>query len=186
MDASLIPARYAKALFDYAKELDMDKEVYHNMKILSNSFQSVPLLTRTLQNPVVSNEDKRKLIITAAGGEDDVCEVFRKFIDLVVRNNREASLHFMALKYRDTFREKNNIYYGKLTTVVHWNNASIEKLKKIILQGREGSVEFHYVNDPSIIGGFIIEYDCNLLDASVAGQFKQINQELVEKNRRIV
>ncbi|MDR2084096.1 MAG: F0F1 ATP synthase subunit delta [Bacteroidales bacterium] len=184
MDTSLITARYAKALLEYSKEVGMDEEVYHSMKVLGRSLTNFPRITKALENPVVSSEDKKNLIITAAGR--DVCDAFLRFVYLIIQNKREANIHLMALRFRDMYRECNNIFYGKLTTVVPWNNESIEKLKKIMLRGRDGTVEFHYVIDESIIGGFIIEYDSILLDASVAGQIKLINKELVEKNRRIV
>ncbi|MDL2228490.1 F0F1 ATP synthase subunit delta [Bacteroidales bacterium OttesenSCG-928-K03] len=184
MDISLIPARYAKALLDYSTEVGMVKDVYRNMKNLAKNFTDFPKIVKALENPIVSQEDKKKLIVTAAG--ENVCDAFLRFVDLIIKNKREASIHFMALEFRDAYRKRHNIFYGKLTTVVPWNEESIDKLKKFLLRGREGTVEFHYVIDKDIIGGFIIEYDSKLLDASIAGQIKLINKELVERNRRIV
>jgi len=182
MNIGLIPARYAKALFEYSKKVGEEEAVYQNMKILAKHFIEFPEMDDVLLNPVVSVEDKKKLIIAAAGG--DICETFMRFIDLVIQNKREGNLNFIALKFRDTYRESKNIYYAKLTTVEECEPEVIEKLKKYLLDDRKGTIEFDYVIDKSIIGGFIIEYDCNLLDASIEGQIKLISKELLEKNKK--
>jgi len=184
MDRGLMPARYAKALLEYAKEAGMDKHVYSNVKNFINNFSKHPEIKSALDNPVVHIEDKRKLIIAAVGKE--VCSAFTRFVDILIQNKREGSILLIALKFRDIYREQNNIYFAKLTTVTPWKEETVEKVKKIILNGRPGAVEFHYVTDANIIGGFLIEYDYNLLDASVLGQLKQIRKKLVEKNIRIV
>jgi len=184
MDSGLIPTRYAKALLDFSKEAGMDKQVYSHMKNLAKNFIVFPEIKKVLENPIIDIETKRNLIITSAG--IDVCDAFRKFVDLVIQNKRERSILLIALKFRDIYREQNNIHYAKLTTVTKWEAEAVEKVKRIILNGRPGAVEFHYVVDAAIIGGFIIEYECNLLDASILGQLKMVKKKLVEKNIRIV
>jgi len=184
MDQGLMPARYAKALYEYAKEVGLDKQVYSNIKNFIQNFARHPEIKRVLDNPVIHLEVKRKLLIAAVG--KDVCSAFIRFIDLLIQNKREGSVLLIALKFRDIYREQNNIYFVKLTTVTPWKADSIEKVRNIILHGQPGTVEFHYVVDESLIGGFVIEYDSNLLDASVLGQLKQIRKKLVEKNIRIV
>jgi F-type H+-transporting ATPase subunit delta len=184
MDRGLMPARYAKALLDYSIEAGMDKQVYSNVKNFIRNFTLHPEVKSALDNPVICIDDKRDLIIATVG--KDVCSAFRRFVELLIQNKREGSILWIALKFRDIYRDRNNIYYARLTTVATWQEEAVEKVKKIILNGRPGSVEFHYVADKNIIGGFVIEYDYNLLDASVLGQLKMIEKKLVERNIRIV
>jgi F-type H+-transporting ATPase subunit delta len=184
MDRGLMPARYAKALLEYSKEVGLDKQVYSNVKNFIRNFSKHPEIQRALVNPVIHTDDKRNLIVATVG--KDVCSAFRRFVDMLIQNKREGSILLIALKFRDIYRAHNNIYYAKLTTVTPWKEETVEKIKKIILNGRPGTVEFHYVVDSTIIGGFVIEYDSNLLDASVLGQIKLIRKKLVEKNIRIV
>ena len=47
-------------------------------------------------------------------------------------------------------------------------------------------VDFTTTVDPSLIGGFILQIEDQRLDASLASQLKQIKQEFVEKNKRII
>ena len=184
MDRSLIPTRYAKALLDYSKEVGMDKQVYSNIKHLAQNLSDHPEIKKAIENPIISIDVKRKLIMTATG--DNVCGAFSRFVDLIIQNKREGSILLIILKFRDIYRKSNNLYYAKLTTVTSWKEESIEKLKKTILGDRPGSIEFHSVIDENIIGGFIVELDGNLLDASILGQLKLINKRVIEKNIRIV
>ncbi|MDD4141449.1 MAG: F0F1 ATP synthase subunit delta [Bacteroidales bacterium] len=184
MNDSLVSARYAKALMNFAIKEEKEEVVYSEMKSLANSYLKHPKFSHVLENPIVSMSDKIKLIHAAAGG--NVSYIFKKFIDIVVANRREMDLLWIALSFRDLYRETKHIYYGKLITVVPFGDAVSEKLQNVVLHGRTGTVEFDTVIDDSIIGGFIFECDSNRIDASVQDQIRRIRKEFVERNKRIV
>ena len=63
----------------------------------------------------------------------------------------------------------------------------LEKRIKDLLQDRlGGEIILHTETDPSIIGGFRLNVDDRLLDASVSSQLEEIRRQLIDKNRRIV
>jgi F-type H+-transporting ATPase subunit delta len=98
MNTGKISARYAKALFLFAEENKKEDEVYKNVKILSNSFKEVPEFSETLENPTISKEKKKELLITAAGTE--VCAEFSRFVDLVIEHKREEYFRSICLCFR--------------------------------------------------------------------------------------
>ena len=59
MDTGRISARYAKALYEFAVENNKAEAIYESMKIVSNSFATVPELNKALVNPQVSKEKKK-------------------------------------------------------------------------------------------------------------------------------
>lgn len=184
MNTGLISARYAKALLEFVKDTKSEEKVYANIKILSQSFLDEPKLISVLSDPIISYEKKLELITLAAGGV--VCEEFLQFIKLILKNRREDQLHWIILKFRGLYRTDRNIFTGKLITAVAWDEQAINKFKKIILDGREGTVEFDYIIDENIIGGFIFENDSERLDASVTHQIQKLKKEFVKRNKRIV
>lgn len=87
MDVGTISSRYVKALFSLAKDKRQEDRVYDDMKMLTISFEQEPGLKAVLDNPIFPLEEKVKLLTTAAGLE--VCELFTRFIRLVLQHKRE-------------------------------------------------------------------------------------------------
>ena len=186
MDISLISERYARALLDYAESMQKAETVYHEMNMLSESFYNFRTLRLHIESPIISEEQRNKLIVLAAGG--NVSDVFLKFINLVNIQHRLSCLQEMALKYCDLYRESHNIHYCKFTTAVAIDDVELEKIRSTIgyMTGKDAIIEIHKNVDQNIIGGFIFEIDSKLMDKSVSHQLTQIKNELVDKNQRIV
>lgn len=184
MNLGLISKRYATALLEYAEELKTQDKLYEDMKSLTHSFSSINELHKALDNPIIPNEDKKKLILTAAGTK--VSPAFQSFVDLVLKNNRENDIQSIALKYIDLYRQKKGILYGKLTTAISVDNETEDRLIKVIQNATKDKIELEKIVDPSILGGFLIEVDFRRWDASLKNQLVKIKNEYVERNRRIV
>ena len=107
MDIGTISSRYAKALFSLAKDKGQESRVYDDMKMLADSFSMEPELRGALSNPIVSVPEKVKLL-TAAGGIE-VCELYTRFINLVLAHKRETLLPFIAYIYIHLYRKEKKI-----------------------------------------------------------------------------
>ena len=169
----MIPVRYAKALFEFATEKGCDGRVYGQMGKLAAAFVREPELRRVLDNPVLPESEKLKLVYAACGG--DPGEVLERFAQLVLHNRRERFLQWIALMYREQYRKAHGISTGRLETAVPVTPDTERRLKEL-----EASVK------PDLIGGFVFEMNCERLDASVATQLRSIKRQFAEKNRRIV
>ena len=93
-------------------------------------------------------------------------------------------LIFIAHSYITLYRKEKNIVAVTLTTAVTADDALKEKVASMVGHGAE--VEMLNVVDPSIIGGFICETDSRRLDASVKRQLRDINEQLIKQNRKLV
>lgn len=165
MDLGVISVRYAKALLKSAISQNLEKEVYGEMTTLSESYLSVPQLRQTIDNPMLQKSRKAELLATACGGKPTV--LTQRFFDIVLKEDREKLVPFMATSYITLYRKHNHIIRGKLTTAAPVNAQTEEKMKKMIEQRTRQSVEFQTEVDPSLIGGFVLEYDTYSIDASV-------------------
>lgn len=116
MDIGTISSRYAKALFSLAKDKGQESRVYDDMKMLADSFSMEPELRGALSNPIVSVPEKVKLL-TAAGGIE-VCELYTRFINLVLAHKRETLLPFIAYIYIHLYRKEKKITRVRFDTAV--------------------------------------------------------------------
>lgn len=181
MNEGLIPQRYAKALYKLALEKGNARQVYEEMKTVANSFAANPGLQKVLSNPYVKREDKKALLISAAGdtAEDD----YRSFVELILDRKRAEYAHLMALAYCELYRKANRISRVKITTATKLDDAQMEKLRKVV-EGAypDSTLEFSYAVDPDLIGGFVIDVDDNRLDASISNEIEQLRLKLLRSN----
>jgi F-type H+-transporting ATPase subunit delta len=176
MDYGVISVRYARALLKSATELKVEEKVYADMIMLAACYVEVADLRATIENPMLLRSEKVRLLTTALG--PDANELSKRFIELVLKEGREKVLQFMANSYITFYREQKNIIRGKLTTAAAVSEATEQKMKQMVESRTQGTVEFNTEVDPSIIGGFILEYDTYRMDASVKTRLNNILREL--------
>lgn len=173
MDIGVISVRYARALLKSATDAKMEDAVYQEMQLLAKSYIEVPQLRQTIDNPMLAKEKKQMLLATAAGG-DAVSDLTKAFIALVLKEDRENMIQFMANSYVTLYRKQKNIIRGKLTTAARVSPAMEQKMRTMVEQKTQGTVEFETEVDPDIIGGFVLEYDTYRMDASVRAKLNSI------------
>ena len=176
MDIGVISVRYARALLKSATLAKLEDQVYQEMQTLSQSYIQVPELRFTIDNPMLAKDKKKAVLVTACGG--DVTDLTQTFIQLVLNEDRESTLQFMAASYITLYRKQKNITRGRLITAVAVSPATEQKMKEMVEGKTQGTVEFQTEIDPSIIGGFILDYDTYRMDASVKTRLSDILAQL--------
>lgn len=176
MDLGLISVRYARALLKACTDAMLSAAVYVDMQNVANSYAQVPALKVTIDNPMLSKEQKKNLLMTAAGA--DRCELTERFIELVLSKGREGIMQFMAHSFVDLYRKQNNLIRARLVTATAPSEQVEGKLRKLVGSQTNGKVEFVSEVDPDLIGGFVLEYDTYRMDASIKSQLNAILSKL--------
>jgi len=176
MDIGVISVRYARALLKSATDQKLEEKVYQEMMTIAKSYLEVPQLRQTIDNPMLSKDKKQMLLLTAVGEKPS--ELTKSFIQLVLKEDRENVMQFMANSYITLFRKQKNVIRGKLTTAARVSAQTEQKMRQMVESKTNGTVEFETVLNPDIIGGFILEYDTYRMDASVKAKLNSILQAL--------
>ena len=176
MDLGLISVRYARALLKAGMELKLEDKVYQEMQVLSESYVKVPELRFTIDNPMLSKDKKGKLLTTATGGKP--CKLTANFIKLVLDEDRESIMQFIANSYITLYRRQKKLIRAKLLTATAVSSATEQKLRQLVENKTNGIVEFETEVNPDIIGGFVLEYDTYRLDLSVKTKLNTILSQL--------
>ena len=173
MNTGVISVRYARALLKSATDAKVENLVYAEMQQMAKCFIDVPQLRQTIDNPMLSKEKKEMLLTTATGGEQ-TSPLTKAFIALVLKEDRENMIQFMANSYVTLYRKQKNVIRGKLTTAVTVAPQTEQKMRSVVEKRTQGTVEFETEVSPDIIGGFILEYDTYRMDASVKSKLNSI------------
>ena len=172
MDIGVISMRYARALLKSAVGAKLEDRVYQDMMTLAKSYIDVPALRQTIDNPMLSKDKKEALLVTALGEEP--CALSKSFVSLVLKEDRENMIQFMANSYVTLYRKQKNVIRGKLTTAARVSAETEQKMRQMVESKTNGTVEFETEVNPDIIGGFILEYDTFRMDASVKSKLNNI------------
>ena len=172
MDIGVISMRYARALLKSATDQKQEDTVYQDMMTVAKSYLDVPALRHTIDNPMLSKDKKEALLTTAAG--EKPCQLTKAFIALVLKEDRENVMQFMANSYITLYRKQKNVIRGKLTTAARVSAQTEQKMRQMVESKTNGTVEFETEVNPDIIGGFILEYDTFRMDASVKSKLNNI------------
>ena len=172
MDIGVISMRYARALLKSATDAKQEDTVYQEMMTVAKSYIDVPALRQTIDNPMLSKDKKEALLQVAAGEQPSA--LTKSFISLVLKEDRENMIQFMANSYITLYRKQKNVIRGKLITAARVSVATEQKMRQMVESKTNGTVEFETEVNPDIIGGFILEYDTFRMDASVKSKLNNI------------
>ena len=172
MDIGVISVRYARALLKSATDAKIEDAVYTEMQQLAKSYAQVPQLRHMIDNPMLSKDKKQELLLTAVGNNPS--SLTKAFIGLVLKEDRENVMQFIANSYVTLYRQQKNVIRGKLITAAAVSPATEQKMRQMVESKTNGTVEFETEVNPDIIGGFILEYDTYRMDASVKSKLNSI------------
>lgn len=178
MDIGTISSRYARALFSLAKEQGAETRVYEDMNMLADSFTLAPGLKGALANPVLPTVEKERLLASAGGIE--VCDLYERFIRLVLAHKREGTLLFIAYSYIDLYRKDKKITRVEFTTPTPVSDETRRHLQDKLSDGADRAIELTGHVDPALIGGFRLRVGNYRIDASYATQLSDIRARLLE------
>lgn len=180
MNQGLIPRRYAKALYKVDLEHGTTSTTYALMQQLVKVFTATPELKTAIANPFVSTTDKIKMLETAAAVKPGDDTTYDDFLRLLTENHRIDMIDLIALAYIDIYRKANNIHHVEVITAAPLDVAATDRIKALISKHISGgTMEYTGSIDPDIIGGFVVNIDNQRLDASLAHEFNQLRQTLL-------
>lgn len=182
MNQGLIPHRYAKALYLQAAEQGLDKEVYGAMNRLAAAFAAEEGLQKALANPFVAPADKLRLAATAAAIEEKT-SLIADLVKLLERNRRMEFLRDIALSFIKIYRKEHHIYKVDITSAMALLPSELQRIQTLVHKHLPAgsTAEFTTTVNPELIGGFSVSIDNELLDASVASDFKQLRLKLLSQ-----
>jgi F-type H+-transporting ATPase subunit delta len=174
-----LAGRYAKSLLDLATEMNQVDAVCADMKMLQGMGKTNPDFTAVLRSPIIKPSTKEKIIDSVVTNR--VNNITGSFIRLLVRKGRESNLLEIADAFVEQFNKIRNIYRVKLTTATpvsdEIKNDIVTKIKSDTYMK---TIELETVVKEELIGGFLLEMEGTLVDASIQRDLKDIRKQFMD------
>lgn len=173
-----LAARYAKSLIDLSTEKGQLEQVYADMQYLQAVCKSSRDFVNLLRSPVVKADKKEKILNAITNGK--VSAITTAFDKLLINKGRESDLPEIVIAFIEQYNAIKGIHKVKLTTAVPvGDNIKNEIVGKVKSATGLENVELETKVDESIIGGFVLEFNNNLVDASVLRDLKDIKKQFI-------
>ena len=171
-----LASRYAKSIIDLAVEKGQLEIVYNDMQYLQAVCKASREFTNLLKSPVITGDKKQAVLDGITKGK--VSQLTAMFNTLLIKKGRESDLPEIVDAVIAQYNQINGIHQVKLVTAV----AVSDELKKSIttkVKAEAGleNVELETVTDERIIGGFKLEFNNNLVDASILRDLNDIKKQ---------
>jgi len=158
MNTGAITNRYAKALLLLTQESGRGEQVCSQVRAMLRDATVIP-------SPL----------------EPDLS----RFVALLAKKGRTEYLRRILRTFVDLYCESVGLRHVTLTTAVP--SPKLESTVKADLESRLGcKILLETQVDPALIGGYRLEVDGKMLDATVRRQLQVLRREFIQKNNRIV
>jgi F-type H+-transporting ATPase subunit delta len=171
-----LAGRYAKSLVDLAIEQDQLETVYKDMQYLQSVCKNSPEFVNVMRSPVIRGDKKQNIL--SAIGDGKISELTASFNKLLINKTREEYIPEIISAVIALYNEIKGIHKVKLTTAT----ALSEELKQSIVGKLKAetslqNIELETAVKEELIGGFVLEFNNNLVDASIARDLRDIKKQ---------
>jgi len=179
MSVQRIASRYAKSLIELAVDQDKLERVLEDVetfKALSEN-RDFHLF---IKSPLIKGEKKIQVLHLLLKDRYDKLTI--AFIDILVRKGRETYMPEIAKEFLDQYKKIKHISTVKLTTATKLSEETMSQLHKKLQKSllTEDHVEITTKVDPELVGGFIVEFDDFVYDASLSHKIDELRKEFSE------
>lgn len=175
-----LASRYAKSVMDLAVERGQLNEVNKSILAFHEAIQDSRDLQLLFKSPIVKSDSKEKIVnaISEKIGTDALSQAF---INLIIAKKREFFLPEIFEAFVNLYKETNNIVTVKLTVAHPISDGIRDTIEKNIKEQLPGkSIDLVVEVKDNLIGGFLLESNNKLFDASIARDLKDIKDQFLK------
>lgn len=171
--SSKIAQPYAEALIELAIAKNQLEEITQDIKNISSTISTNNDLMTVLENPLISNSNKKKIIESIFS--DKINKTTSDFIKLVIDRNRIMILAKICEEFIKISYIKAGITVANVVTSIPFTEKQYDLLiSKIKALTSSKQVEIKVEVNEDLIGGFTIQLGSRVIDNSLRGQLQQM------------
>jgi F-type H+-transporting ATPase subunit delta len=168
-----IANQYALAVFSLAKEENREEDFVLLLEKISNEISEDSL--KFFAHPKISKAEKREFLTNVI--ED---KLLLNFLKVLVDNDRISLLKAITLAYKDILDDINKTMVVKVISNGPLTKSNLERISKKLSATYNRKIKIIEEADKTIIGGFRLEFEGNILDETINKQLEDLKTSLVE------
>ena len=183
MKRTKLASRYAKALFEFAEELNQVESISNDIQLVDDTFKSNCDLRFAVLSPVIKTD--KKISIMQEIFKDKVGEVTLRYLTLILKKGRELQINTICSEYVKIYKASRNIITLDVYSSYPLEEETLSKLKEKVAGETKANIELVTHVKPELIGGVVIKYGDYLMDASIQHSISMMKKQLTDKTYQI-
>lgn len=173
MSFDTVARRYARAIFELAKEGGQQAAVADLVSAFAEVYESSDELRNVVENPLVDQPARVAIVadlmqlLGRKAGSAAAADLVNRAMHVVTRARRLRALPDIARHLRRLVDEDGRILRAKVTTAAATSSAYLDRLKTEIERATGQKVVLTHEVDPSLIGGVITAIGDRVVDGSL-------------------
>lgn len=171
-----VAKRYARALFNVAKQSNVIESVESDLNAIANLVENHPDFRGFLASPRISRDEK--IGIAERLFSDRVTALTMNMLRLMLVKRRENEFSGVREEFVILRRSEGNILYASVVSAAELDEATKNALVAKLEQKAGKKVEADFRVDPNLIGGVKVALGNYVLDGSVRGSLNRLRDRL--------
>ncbi|GAB4368613.1 MAG: ATP synthase F1 subunit delta [Calditrichia bacterium] len=177
MIGSRVTLRYARALFELARDKNLLEGVESDLNELVTVYRQDPRLAILFESPVIQRREKQKVIKTLF--EKKIHPITFYFLNLLIEKKREELLLTVIQKFQEILDDHRNVVRGELITAYEFSDEQLKLLKEKLDRYTGKTVMITQILNPDLLGGFVIRIKDTVIDTSLKNQLARMREQLI-------
>ena len=161
-----------KAELISAKDLT-ENEVNNIKDELTKNFSSL------IKDPTNKKEDQLNSILKISQ-QFKLNELLTKFLSFLISKRRFFYVERILKDFIETCSKKRGEIKAELTAAKKLTQDEINDIKEELSKNFSSKIKLNYKNDPSLIGGLVVQIGSTMVDTSIKNKLKQIKNRMIE------
>jgi F-type H+-transporting ATPase subunit delta len=170
-----VARRYALALFSAAKETNAVDETAQDLEAIAVVLKGNKEAKEFLESPEVDRNAKLQFVDKVFS--DRARPLTMRLLRLLIERNRQKELPGIQWEYQLAMEDSKGILRAFITSAVKLSDAEFERITQRISRQTGKQVLAEAEVDPSVIGGVAVQYGNSVLDGTVSGALKRLEEK---------
>ena len=177
--ASGIAARYAKAVFELAREGKSIKALEADVAALEAALGDSRELVALISSPLHSREQQR-LAVSALARKMKLGKIMARTLELKASKRRLFVLPETLKQLRALIEEQKGEVTAQVTAAKALTKTQQDKLAKTLKSDIGKTVKIDMAMDESLIGGLVVKVGSKMIDTSIASRLSNLQNAMKE------
>ena len=174
-----ISSRYAKAVFELAKEAKKVSDLEKDLDALGAALEESNDFRELLANPVYSRE-QLAAAVSAIGNKMKLTPMVANTLGLMAQNRRLFVLPKLVSTVKGMIADERGEVTAEVTAAKKLTKAQSDKLAKTLKATVGKDVVVNVSVDDSLIGGLIVKVGSKMIDSSIKSQLSNLKNAMKE------
>ena len=173
---------YAAALFDVAREENIQEQIFEELEFAAELFSADEDFRLYMTSPSFSKDIKKNFIGKVFSG--NLSEHIVNFIYVLIENGRQSELPRISAVFGDLMNELKGRMKVEIVSVSKLDSEILENIKHVLKNKFNKDIIVDEKTDESILGGVIIKTGDVVIDGSLFENLKKIRYNLLNSKVR--